>query len=102
MGSWADLNAWLIPPRAQPEWLRLAALLDEHPDIPCRTSDPDAWWPDRKMRNGPAAQGAVTACLSCLARDACLQYALAAGERERIWGGMLPDERASEALKSAA
>ena len=39
--------AWAIPPEALQEWLSLAALVDEIGAVPCRTSDPEAWWPDR-------------------------------------------------------
>ena len=40
--------------------LALAAVLDECGDVPCRTSpDPDAWWPDRRDVDSPAARGAV-------------------------------------------
>jgi Transcription factor WhiB len=57
---------------------------------PCRTSDPEAWWPDRGEVGGFAARMALDACTICAARDAYLAYALAADEAEGIWGGMLP------------
>jgi WhiB family redox-sensing transcriptional regulator len=36
---------------------------------------------------------ALDTCTVCPARDACLDYAVAADETEGIWGGMLPAER---------
>lgn len=32
-------------------------------------------------------------CWRCPARDPSLAYAVAAGEREGVWGGLLPDQR---------
>ena len=84
---------WAIPPGAATEWLRLAAALEEVGTVPCRQSDPEAWWPDKKSVDGPAARMAVQACWRCPAREPCGDYALAAGEREGIWAEMLPDER---------
>lgn len=95
MSDSPDRTAWAIPQQALVEWLRLAALLEELGTVPCRTSDPEAWWPDRKKFDGPAAQMAVDACCACPAMDACLAYAVAAGEQGGIWGGTLPDERRS-------
>lgn len=93
-GPSADVPAWAIPPKALTEWLRLSTIINgEGAAVPCRTSDPEAWWPDKKNVDGPAAQMAVDACCACPAMNACLAYALAADEREGVWGGMLPDER---------
>lgn len=93
MTSSADLAASAIPPKALTEWQTLAAQIDDAGTVPRRSGDPEAWWPDRKAVDGPAAQVAVDACCACLAMDACLAYALAAGERDGIWGAQLPDER---------
>jgi hypothetical protein len=89
----ADRSPWAIPPGALTEWLSLSAQIEDAGTVPCRSGDPEAWWPDRKSVDGAAAQGAVEACCGCPAMDACLAYALAADEREGIWGAMLPDER---------
>lgn len=86
-------SAWAIPPQALAEWLTLAALVDEIGAIPCRTSDPEAWWPDKKEVGDLSARMALDACSVCSARDACLAYALAANEREGIWGGLTPADR---------
>jgi WhiB family redox-sensing transcriptional regulator len=32
-------------------------------------------------------------CFACAVREKCLEFALAAGERFGIWGGMTPQER---------
>lgn len=89
-----DNAAWLIPPEALTEWLTLARAVDALGDtVPCRTGDPDAWWPDKKALDSPDTQGAIASCWSCGARGACLAYAEAAGEREGVWGGLLPAER---------
>ena len=88
-----DAPAWLIPPKALAEWLRLAAVLEEAGAVPCRESDAEAWWPDRKQLDGPAARMAVQACWRCPARVACEDYALSANESEGLWGGLTPDER---------
>jgi hypothetical protein len=92
-----------MPPTAQQEWLTLSSLLEELPDgqVPCR-ADPEAWWPDRKQLNNPATSAAVLACEGCPARDACLAYALAADEREGIWGGTMPAERGTVRRQRAA
>jgi hypothetical protein len=98
----SELNAWLMPPTAHAEWLRLAALLDELPDdaVPCR-ADPGAWWPERKQLAGEATQEAVTGCRRCAAQVACLDYAMAADERFGIWGATLPEERRSMPASAA-
>ena len=82
-----------MPPQALTQWLRLAALIDEIVAVPCRTSDPEAWWPDRKAVDDFAARMALEACSVCAARRACRAYALAADEREGIWGATLRPDR---------
>ncbi len=89
----SDHKAWAIPPRALAEWLELCRQVEEIGAVPCRTSDPEAWWPARNEVSGLPARMAVAACWSCGAREACLEYAVAADEREGIWGATLPQER---------
>ncbi len=84
---------WVIPPKALTEWRRLAVVLEKAGPVPCQTGDPAAWWPDGKELDSPATRMAVRACWRCPARAACLDYAVAAGERFGVWGGLLPDER---------
>jgi hypothetical protein len=89
----AEFAAWLLPPEARNEWLTLAAMLAEHGPAPCETSDPEAWWPDKKEVSTAEALVALDACQRCPARDVCLDYALAADERFGIWGATLPQDR---------
>ncbi len=83
------------------EWLRLAAVLEEAGAVPCRQSDPEAWWPDRKQLDSPSTRTGVAGCWRCPAREACLAYAVAADEREGVWGATLPDERRGELQKAS-
>jgi hypothetical protein len=93
-GTSSDHAAWLLPVEARAEWLALTAILDDAGSVPCRTSDAEAWWPDKKTMDAPSTREAVRGCWRCPARDACLAYAVAADERFGIWGGLVPDERA--------
>jgi WhiB family redox-sensing transcriptional regulator len=79
-------------------WLDLQKALERHGPVPCRSGDPDWWWPVRTPVRGAA--WAVQACRRCGARQACLRYALAADERFGIWGGTSPEER--QALRRGA
>ena len=72
-------------------WLELQKALVRHAPVPCRSGEPERWWPARTPVRGRAP--AVHACRLCGARQACLTYALAADERFGIWGGTLPEER---------
>ncbi len=65
-------------------WASVGALVDEIGAVPCRTSDPEAWWPDRRDLDSPATRLAVAGCWRCPAREACLAYAVAANEREGV------------------
>lgn len=62
-------------------------------ELPCRTDDPDAWFP--VGTSGPAlAQAALAAqrCGPCPILVACLQTALDTGA-EGVWGGTTEQER---------
>lgn len=82
----------LIPAVALDQWLALAQVLDEIDTVPCRTRNPEEWWPVRKPF-GTATRRAIAFCHGCPAEGACLAYALAADERFGVWGGTLPDDR---------
>lgn len=84
----ATRTPWSIPPEARTEWLRLAEVLAVEGPAPCEEGDPEAWWPA-----GRGSPEAVAGCEVCPARAECLTYALAADEREGLWGGLMPDER---------
>ncbi|WP_347059660.1 WhiB family transcriptional regulator [Blastococcus sp. HT6-30] len=79
---------WAIPPEALPQWRRLAEVLHVEGPAPCEEGDPDAWWPDRA-----ADPLAVRICGGCPAKVECLDYALAADERDGLWGGLTRAER---------
>ena len=79
-----DRTPWAIPSQAILEWQARATTLEDAGTVPCRTSDPEAWWPDKKAAGAPATQLAVAGCWTCPAVYACRAYALAADEREGI------------------
>ena len=55
----------------------------------CRGLDPDIFYPVSED-DGDEARAI---CASCSVREACLEYALAARERDGIWGGASERER---------
>jgi WhiB family redox-sensing transcriptional regulator len=98
VGAASDHAAWLLPAGARTEWLTLARVLADHGPPPCEEGDPEAWWPHK----GDPAQSARGGCEVCPARVECLAYAVAAGEREGLWGGLLPEERRAVRLDDVA
>src|SRR4030095_11474344 len=74
------------------DWRHKAACLDE---------DPELFFPIGNT--GPAIlqiEEAKQVCRRCDVRDACLQWALEAGQDHGVWGGLSEDER--RALKRRA
>jgi WhiB family redox-sensing transcriptional regulator len=55
----------------------------------CLGVDPDLFFPER----GASTREAKEVCRGCVVRDACLDYALANGEKFGIWGGLSERER---------
>ena len=55
----------------------------------CAQADPEACFPEKVGSTREARR----VCRSCDARAECLDYALAAGERFGIWGGLTERER---------
>ena len=55
----------------------------------CRGVDPDIFYPV----SDEDAEEAKAVCASCSVRQACLEYSLAAREREGVWGGLTERER---------
>ena len=55
----------------------------------CRGVDPEVFYPVTDEEAGVAK----AICASCPVREACLEYALSAREREGIWGGATERER---------
>ena len=64
-------------------WYRRAA---------CRNSDTSLFFPTRDTPPA-AASIALAICATCSVREACLQYALDAGETIGIWGGTTGADR---------
>jgi WhiB family redox-sensing transcriptional regulator len=60
----------------------------------CRDTDPDLFFP--VGTTGPAIEqieSAKAVCFACLAREACLEFALATNQESGIWGATSEDER---------
>ena len=81
-----------IPSAALVEWRTLALAIAVHGPASCEGAvlPADAWWSGHEEDNELARQ----ACNLCAVRPQCLAYAQAAGEREGVWGGLTPAERA--------
>ena len=60
-------------------------------DALCKGEDPGPWFPPGAGRF--TADAAKAVCAACPARVPCLEWALAAGEAEGVWGGTTPAER---------
>lgn len=71
--------------------LQEAVLLVEQGRPPC-AADPERWWPERGDAPGLMEQ-AVAGCGPCGVVAECRAYAIAAGERYGVWGGLSPAGR---------
>ncbi|QIQ63402.1 WhiB family transcription factor [Mycobacterium phage Veteran] len=60
-------------------------------DAICTQFDPDAWFPEKGIRNDYAKE----TCGKCPAQSRCLQHALENNESWGIWGGFTEKERRS-------
>jgi len=67
----------------RPHWMRNAA---------CRGQGFNTWFPAEEF--GEEADTARGVCSGCRVRTDCLDYALAAGIRHGLWGGLSARERA--------
>jgi WhiB family redox-sensing transcriptional regulator len=65
---------------AAPAWQRYAN---------CLGVDPDLFFPER----GGSTREAKEVCRGCVVREECLEYAIEAGEKFGIWGGLSERER---------
>lgn len=80
----------LIPAGAEAEWAALsAALLELDGGGPVCRREPEGWWVTRSA----ALEAAARRCFGCPVIRECGAYAVAAREREGVWGGMTPAER---------
>lgn len=70
---------------------------DWRPKAACRGFDPDMFFVSEDVENRQERRdreaAAKQVCTRCAVVDECLSYALAAGERYGIWGGLNADER---------
>jgi hypothetical protein len=81
--------AWQVPAVALPQWMALSAALLELEDSPACADEPELWW---SKRPGDVERARVV-CAFCPVQGWCREYALAAGEREGVWGGLAPADR---------
>lgn len=96
-GAWPS---WQVPTGAAEEWAALQEAIEAVRTPPCQ-GDPEAWMVDGTSPQALAAQAeAVEACRGCLAVVECSSYAVAAGERFGVWGGMTPRTRAAVRAKA--
>ncbi|MFC8723701.1 WhiB family transcriptional regulator [Streptomyces bacillaris] len=70
----------------------LDALPDGHAGTPCRF-EPSVYFSRTTTPPPDHLRLAKTICSTCPVQPECLQYALAAGERDGIWGGLTTAER---------
>lgn len=88
--------AWSPPSGAVVAWLELQAAVRAHQGWLACELDPEVWFATRATPALAAAQDrAVEECGRCPLRELCAAYAMAAGERDGIWGGLTPGERRS-------
>lgn len=78
-----------VPREARTQWEALGEALSDLPTpVPCQSPDRDLW------AGNPASQRRAAArCLDCPVMIACGDYAVAAGERHGVWGGLTAGER---------
>lgn len=58
-------------------------------DAACAQTDPDMFFPEK----GGSTRAAKRICGGCDVQETCLEYALATGQQEGIWGGLSVRER---------
>ena len=61
----------------------------------CRVIPVELFFPPAEQE----ADDAKLVCQECSVKDPCLEFAITAGERFGIWGGLTPQERRSLAAK---
>jgi WhiB family redox-sensing transcriptional regulator len=60
----------------------------------CRDTDPALFFPIGTTGNAvDQIASAKEVCLTCLSRDACLEFALATNQDTGVWGGTSEEER---------
>jgi len=80
--------------KAKVLWDNLNDAVDNAPVIvPCRGTDPDAWFPEPKDATVMSFRNATKLCAQCPVRMLCLEYAIENNELHGIWGGLTYKER---------
>lgn len=59
----------------------------------CLGTDPSLFYPVEADPLSEQAKAAKAICAVCPVQEPCLEWAIAANERDGIWGGMTEDER---------
>lgn len=77
--------------RLDRDWMRHGACVGENPDL---------FFPARG--DGKSVVAARQICMRCTVRATCLDYAVQAGERFGIWGGLSERERRAERKRRRA
>ncbi len=62
-------------------------------DAACRHEEPELFFPGEKTLDPHVWDAPRAVCEACPVRDACLEYALDAGEPHGMFGGLTPEER---------
>jgi WhiB family redox-sensing transcriptional regulator len=66
----------------------LSLAIAEHGDPICRTTDPDAWFPEMGEGNSKPMRYAKAMCAECPVMVQCRDYGIANNEQHGIWGGL--------------
>lgn len=74
------MSVWFPPAEHEP-WMD---------DALCAQTDPEIFFPE----HGQSSRNAKSVCAQCPVAGECLDLALRNGEREGVWGGLSPRERA--------
>lgn len=73
--------------------LNLTTAIAKHGDPICRTTDPDAWFPEAGDGHSGLVKYARAMCGECPVMVQCRDYAIANNEQHGIWGGMDASQR---------
>ena len=84
----------LTPPGPAKSWRDQALCLNRFYTTDSKGMTVELWFPERGQVKEVVEQ-AKAICAECPAREACLDDALARGERDGIRGGTTPNERRS-------
>lgn len=95
----AQVPSWPVPEAAVVEWLDLVVALAGVGRAPACAADPETWFASGARAADQIAE-AVAACQRCPVRLQCRAYAVAADEREGVWGGSTVEERRALAGRS--